>query len=435
MITLKRWRGVVLGLGFAWTTSSLAGVVVTRLAFSPDPPEPGPESVSLTISDESGKPIEKAKVDIRVGMPAMGTMPEMHMDATLADAGGGSYKGEVELSMGGTWEVILKVTPVSGAASTHLFGITTGIPGVTPRGGGASVAAGDSKEAATPVLEIGPERIQRAGVRFAEAKALPMKKILRTAGVVETDSSRRAEVTLRYSAVVVEVRRGRAGESVREGDVLARVDSPEWGASHAGDSKSGGVLDVVAPQAGILLEANLVQGGRVEPGQVLAVIGDPRRTYVTARVYQQDIRDTRVGQTVEVVAPGAPTGVVHGRVDSVSGVASGNTGTSDVRVEITDPDPGLRFGQFVEARFDVDLGTHLAIPAESVLHSGARQYVFVDKGAGRLEPREVVTGRLAEDLVEVVSGLAAGDRVVASGNFLIDSEAKLRGALPKWTTP
>ena len=133
-----------------------------------------------------------------------------------------------------------------------------------------------------------------------------------------------------------------------------------------------------------------------------------------------------------MTVPGTKVDVIPGKVNLIYSQVEQGAGTANVRIEVKRYDESLRPGVFVDVRIPVDLGSLLAIPSEAVLHSGRHQYVFVDKGAGNLEPREVSLGRSTDGLTEVLQGLTAGERVAASGTFLLGSEAQLRSALPKW---
>jgi hypothetical protein len=95
----------------------------------------------------------------------------------------------------------------------------------------------------------------------------------------------------------------------------------------------------------------------------------------------------------------------------------------------------LKPGMFVDVRIDVPLGSRLAVPDSALLSSGEHRYAFVDRGEGRLQAVEVRVGALAGEYDEVLDGLREGDRVATEGNFLLSSEAQLRDALPRWSTP
>ena len=105
----------------------------------------------------------------------------------------------------------------------------------------------------------------------------------------------------------------------------------------------------------------------------------------------------------------------------------------NVRLEVVELKIGLKPGVYMDVAIPVELGNQLTIPSEAVLYSGRHRYVFVDRGEGKLEPREVSVGKSIRGSVQVYSGLSEGERVAASGTFLLGSEAQLRSALPKWS--
>ena len=150
--------------------------------------------------------------------------------------------------------------------------------------------------------------------------------------------------------------------------------------------------------------------------------------WVYARIYEYEIGLVKVGQTVEVRTQAYPDRVFPGVIKSIDPILDRNTRTLRARVEVPNPDWLLKHEMYVDADIKVNLGMKLAVPEEAILDSGTRQMVFVKTGAGKYEPREVKMGARAQGYREVVSGLAEGEEVVTSGNFLIDSESKLKSA-------
>ena len=124
----------------------------------------------------------------------------------------------------------------------------------------------------------------------------------------------------------------------------------------------------------------------------------------------------------------------RGKIDLIFPNMNEADGTINVRVVPEEVIPSLKTGAFVDIVFPVELGSLLVIPSSAVLFSGLHRYVFIDRGQGVLEPREIFTGRSTDEWVEVKEGLVEGENVAASGTFLISSEAQLRSALPKWKT-
>lgn len=150
--------------------------------------------------------------------------------------------------------------------------------------------------------------------------------------------------------------------------------------------------------------------------------------WVYADIYEYEIGLVKTGQKMEMTSVAFPGRSFTGQVVAVDTILNSETRTLRVRGEV--PSEGLlKPEMYVEVRIPVSLGRRLAVPQEAVMDTGTRKIAFVKTGPGRFEPRVVTVGQEGEDVVEVLSGLAEGDEVVTSANFLIDSESKLRAAL------
>ncbi len=444
--------------------------IKAELMPKPNPPQSGDNTLEIKLQSEDGKPLDGAKLDLLVFMPAMGTMPRMEEKSTVEPKGNGTYLAHFELSMDGSWEMALQVTGGSETATLH-YSVTTGIPGVESKGTASTKS--DGATTPTQLMDLGPERLQKIGVRFAEAKIQPLTKVVESVGIVEQDQTHREEVTVRYNGYVVKQFVGRVGDSVKAGDALFSVYSPDLvsaqsellladslSASGSGHSlpaaaaekvKNMGLTDrdlaqirktkkplrdfiIRAKVSGTVLDVALREGASIAAGQVAYLIGDLSKTYIVARVFQQDLGELRVGQRVEVLVPGGPTKPLAGKINLIYPQVEQGAGTGNVRVEVAEASAAIRPGIYAELRFLLELGNVLALPSEAILYSGRHRYVFVDHGNGSLEPREVSVGRVSSGFSEIRDGLKAGDRVAASGTFLLGSEAQLRSALPKWTS-
>lgn len=151
--------------------------------------------------------------------------------------------------------------------------------------------------------------------------------------------------------------------------------------------------------------------------------------WVYAQIYEYESGLVREGQSVEVVPSAFPGRRFWGKVTSVDPILNSETRSLRVRVEVPNPEGLLKPEMYADAIIHVNLGQRLAIPAEALIDTGTRQLVFVMKGEGQYEPREVRIGHEAEGAYEVLSGVKEGEEVVASANFLIDSESKLKAAI------
>ncbi|MBI4375893.1 MAG: efflux RND transporter periplasmic adaptor subunit [Elusimicrobia bacterium] len=162
------------------------------------------------------------------------------------------------------------------------------------------------------------------------------------------------------------------------------------------------------------------------------LIGEPGGTvWVYAQVYEYEIGLLKVGQPVDVRSPAFPDKSFRGRIKAIDPILSAETRSLKVRVEVPNPDGLLKLEMYVNAFIHAHLGRRLAVPESAVFNTGERRVAFVDLGQGRIEPREVKVGKEAEGYVEILSGVKAGERVITSANFLVDSESRLKGSFPK----
>lgn len=186
-------------------------------------------------------------------------------------------------------------------------------------------------------------------------------------------------------------------------------------------------IEIRSPATGFIVERNVSPGQRFDVGTELFVIADLRHVWVLADMFQYEANFVRAGQTIRVSLPHQGR-EFRGRVSEVLPQFDSTTRTLKVRIEVDNPDYALRPDMFVDVRFPLRLPPSLTVPADAVLDSGLRKTVFVDLGDGYFEPRRVETGWRFGDRVQIVRGLMAGERVVTSGNFLIDSESRMKAA-------
>lgn len=448
---------------FLLLASKAQATIKVDLEAKPNPPEAGENIIRLHLKDDSGKGLEKANVSLNLYMPAMGTMPRMDEKSIISEKGQGLYEAKFDLSMAGTWEMDLLVEKGSEKLKSH-FSLTTGVPGIAGKG------SSEQEVNTAPTLDLGPRRLQTIGVRFSTAENREMKSHIEAVGTVEQDQTHREELTLRYSGYLVKQFRGRIGDTVKKGDPLFSVYSPELVTAQsefllasklsddqkslhdaaserlknlglspsdiASIKKSGQTqrdIIVRSPITGNILDISLREGAAINPGQVLYIIGDLSKSYIVARIFQEDLQNIRLGQLAALSVPGISTKAMEGKVDLIYPQIEQGGGTANIRIEFKEALPGLKPGVFVDVFLPVEHGKMLVIPREAILYSGRHRYVFVDKGKGKLEPREVATGQSIDGNVQVIDGLSEGERVASSGTFLLGSEAQLRSALPKWS--
>ncbi len=323
------------------------------------------------------------------------------------------------------------------------------------------------KAAESGLVRVAPERLQKLGVRFATAERAPLERTVRALGRVTWNETKLADVAPKVSGFVRELRADALGARVTKGDVLFSAYSPELYAAQAEylaaresrdeslvrasrarlrlwDVSAGDVaalekrgapaetLPVRAPASGVLVEKNVVEGGAYEAGAKLFRIAPLDQVWVEAEVYGSDLALVTVGQPSVVTSPQLPGRKLDARVSYVLPSLARESRTARVRVELGNGDLALRPEMLVDVELRVNLGERLVVPTTAVIVAGARRVVFVDRGEGVLEPRAVETGVSSEERVEILAGLNAGERIVASGNFLIAAESRLQSALESW---
>ncbi len=189
-------------------------------------------------------------------------------------------------------------------------------------------------------------------------------------------------------------------------------------------------LTLRAPVNGVVLQKNVVQGQAIMAGAPLLQIADLSTVWLEADVFENDLGAVRTGQHAEVTFDAYPGDVVHGRVTYVYPTVDPVARTGRVRIELANAGDRVRPGLFGTARIRAPLGTRgVVIPRQAALVTGDRQLVFVELADGRLVPRLVMLGIETDSLVEVRSGLRAGERVVAAAAFLLDAESNLGAAM------
>lgn len=344
-------------------------------------------------------------------------------------------------------------------------------PGKSPMGMDlVPVYEGEDGSGSPNSVVIDPAVVQNMGVRTARAERKTLFRHVRTIGEVEVAEDELSVVNLRFSGWVENIYVDKTGEPVEKGDTLFDIYSPELLAAQgefllalrtqgakselarsarrklelwdvgkrdidaiANAGKARRVLPIRAPRSGFVLEKSIVDGAHIKAGSDVYHIGDLSKIWVTAEIYEHDAPWVEVGQPAQMELTYEPGKTIEGRVAYIYPTLDKTTRTLSVRLEFANPDNRLKPGMFATLyiQFQRREGV-LAIPTEAVLHSGLRQIVFVTRGDGHFEPREITTGLVGDrDGTEVLSGLDEGDLVVVSGQFLIDSESQLNEARSK----
>ena len=189
-------------------------------------------------------------------------------------------------------------------------------------------------------------------------------------------------------------------------------------------------LTLFSPVSGYITQKMAVQGMKVMPGEKLFDIADFSHVWIVADIYEYELSAVRIGQPVKVTLSYFPGREWTSRIDYIYPVFSAETRTAKVRMTLPNPEGQLKPQMFTNVLIRVDMGKKLMIPDSAVIDTGRGQVVYVDQGDGIFEPREIETGLKSDESVEVLRGLRAGEKVASSANFLIDSEAQLKGIKP-----
>ena len=438
-----------------------AGDLTLAATLDPDPPRQD-GAVHLTITDASGAPVDGATVAIDYDMPAMGSMGEMRGALKVVPEGGGRYRGEFSLPMGGTWTLVTTVTAGARTAAAD-FRLTVGSPGMTAS---AARRADDAPGAVT----LDPARKDAMGVRTAPAIRAPMTLTIRSVGRVTFDESHLTDVSVKLKGWVQHLDVSATGTRVARGQRLFTLYSPDLYAAQqeyliaaatpgndalvAAAAKKlalygmtpaqitelaarGTPLDalpVTAPAGGTVIEKDVVEGAAIEPGMKLFRLAALDEVWIEADLFEGDLPLVQKGQHATITLSYLPGRTLEGTVAFVYPYLDPTSRTGRVRIVLPNKDGALKPEMYANVALDVALGPRTQVPISAVVITGRRRIVFVDAGNGTLRPREVTLGARTDDMVEVVSGVAPGEQVVVAGDFLVASESRLRSSA-LWSAP
>jgi len=327
-------------------------------------------------------------------------------------------------------------------------------------------------EEESQTINVDPVTIQKMGVRTASVTKGPLRRVIRTVGSIDYNETALADVTTKFRGWIEKLYVDSTGKQVHKGEPLFDIYSPELYSAQneyvLGLNQGGGglkasarqklklfditddqiaelektrqpqrTLRVDAPIDGVVVEKMIVQGQMVEAGMKLYRLADLSIVWVQSQIYEQDLALLKLGQDAEVSLSYLPDRKFAGRITYIYPTVDEKTRTARVRMEFHNPGLFLKPGMFatVELHSDVE-SSALLVPDTAVLRSGDRNTVFVALTNGRFEPREVTLGpRDENNEYEVLSGLNEGERVVTSGQFMLDSESQLREAIQKMLGP
>jgi RND family efflux transporter MFP subunit len=336
-------------------------------------------------------------------------------------------------------------------------------------------------------VRIDAERQQLIGVRYGTAEYASGTETIRAVGKVAIDEARVSHVHSRTEGWIEKVYANFVGDVVKKGQPMLTIYSPELLATqqeyllalkardmmalaiftgmgghhssiHEAAEDSSSLVDAArrrlqlwdlsdsqidevertrkplssvtlyAPVSGYVTARNAFANQKVMPETELYTITDLSRIWVLASVFEYQMPDVRMGQLATVFLPYDAGKSLQARVNYIQPQVDPATRTMQVRLDLRNPGIMLKPEMFVNVELKSPQPRRLVVPAEAVLDTGTRKVVFVDRGNGYLEPRDVTAGERMGDRIQVLSGLRAGERIVTSGNFLINSESQLESA-------
>jgi Cu(I)/Ag(I) efflux system membrane fusion protein len=328
-----------------------------------------------------------------------------------------------------------------------------------------------------PTVVLSPDKVQLIGVRTATADYRVLDQHVRTVGRIEPDETKLAFVNTKIGGWVQKLYVSYTGDRVEKGQPLLSIYSPDLVAAQEeyllalravkSAQESGGeiaevdasrkeLLDssrrrlllwditlqqiseletsgkprtemiVEAPLSGIVLEKMVLEGTYITPGMNLYRIADLSEVWVMAEIYEYEVPIVKLGQQARVTLPYYSGEVLAAKVNFIYPVLDPVSRTVKVRLAMHNPGLELKPEMYANVEIMASPGSRLVIPREAVLFSGVRQIAYVEKKPGVYEMRQVTLGLRGEHYVEVLKGIMKGERVVTSGNFLIDSESQLQ---------
>lgn len=333
-------------------------------------------------------------------------------------------------------------------------------------------AEGGSSPAAA--IEADPEALRRAGVVTEVASAGQLARIVRAAGTVVPDERRLVRAQSKISGWVERLDVNATGLYVRKGApamavyspallsaqsdyLLARDAANRFAGSQLPEVRRGGqdlliaarrrlelldvpesflveldrtrtpqrTVDLLVPANGFVTAKSVVLGQEISPGMELYTVTDLSTVWVEAAFFESEARWLAVGQRATIRLPFDSGRSLEAKISYLYPTLDAAARTLTARFELPNPGFALRPGMFVDVELGIDLGPGVLVPASAVLDSGLRKTVFVETSPGRLEAREVETGEASGGRIQIVRGVAAGERIAVRANFLLDAESRL----------
>ncbi|MCI0437015.1 MAG: efflux RND transporter periplasmic adaptor subunit [Gemmatimonadetes bacterium] len=327
---------------------------------------------------------------------------------------------------------------------------------------------------APATIRLTADQVRTFGIVFADVEVRPLELTARAMGIVAFDETRMTVVSPKFGGWIERLHVDFTGKPVRAGEPIAEIYSPELVAAqddlllaarlqrslaaggipgvpadtgslvHAARQRlqlwdisdeqidrivqngaSQRTLALHAPASGVVVQKNVVDGQSIRPGETLYVSADLSVVWIEAELKETEAALARLGQpaTAELSAfPGQP---IAGHVAFVHPTLDAQTRALRVRIAVPNREGRFRPGMYATVRLTAPGREALTVPTSAVLRTGERSLAFIDIGNGQLLPREIETGQVTGELTEVLAGLEPGQRVVASAQYLLDSESNL----------
>ena len=365
------------------------------------------------------------------------------------------------------------------------------LPAPPPKAQTATPAAADEFGEDAATIEIPADKQKLIGVRSVVAAVVPLHRNIRTIGRIEYDERGLTTINTKIEGWIEKLHVNYTGDYVKKGAPIAEIYSPElyatqqeflnvlgWtGKKPAGNApsklyynkeadfpdllardaaamlkaarqrlklwdisdaqidkieKTGTpirTLTIYSPASGYVVQKTAIQGTRVMAGEKLLDIVDLAKIWVVADIYERDMPFVKIGQKATINLSYFSEKKFASTIEYLYPLLAGETRTMKARFTIDNPQGELKPQMFTDVEIFIDLGKKLALPEATVINTGNRRMVYLDKGDGIFEPREVTTGIRAEGFIEITAGVEPGEKVASQANFLIDSEARLKGVV------
>jgi Cu(I)/Ag(I) efflux system membrane fusion protein len=329
------------------------------------------------------------------------------------------------------------------------------------------------------VVKISPGKLQTLGVRTESVSQRVIDRTIRAVGTVQFDERKLAVVSPKFEGWIETLHVNTTGQAIRRGEPLLEVYSPDLVAAEqeylvardtavhmaeadpsarsgatalkeaalarlrnwdipvaqveqlARTGKASRTLTLRAPADGVITDKTAVQGMRFAPGDTLFRIADISQVWLIADVFEQDLASIQLGAAARVRVDAYPDRSFPGKVAFIYPTVTRETRTAKVRIELPNPDGSLRGDMYGHVEIDAATAAAgvTAVPNSAVVDGGVTQTVLIEQAPGRYQPKKVKLGRKGDGYVEVIDGVAVGDKVVVGANFLIDAESNLKAAL------